>query len=109
MASRTRNKSGCHLSGYLGVGRELVKSELPTLWDLLRYGLLQREMSTEDKRNIPVEDLVQVMFNALIKQWETANSKFKLPVINHELTIKKKIQVLWEQAINSQGQGEGER
>ena len=103
MASGTRNNSSCQLSVYLGVGSELIQYQLPTVRGLLRYGLLQRELSNKDKRNIPVEDIVQVMFDALTKQWEIANSKFKSPVINHERTIKQKIQVLWEQAIKFLG------
>ena len=43
MANRTKNKSSSHLSNYIGPGKDLVPSELPTVRDILRHRLLRRE------------------------------------------------------------------
>ena len=106
MSTRTRKKSSCRLSLYLGVGNELISSELPTVRDILRYGLLQRELSEKDKRNLLVDELVTMMSSVLITQWEKANPMFMFPVLNHEKTITKKLKCLWEQAVRiSEGKG----
>ena len=94
------------MSMYLGVERELIPSELPTTRDILRYGLLQRELSEKDKRNSTVDELVTKMFNVLARQWANANPQFKSPILNHDVTIKKKLRGFWEQAVNfSEGNG----
>ena len=106
MATKTRHKSSCNLSVYLGVGRELIPSEQPPIRDILRYGLLQRELSEKDKRNNTVDELVTMMYNVLARQWANANPKFKSPILNHDVTIKKKLRGLWEQAVHySEGNG----
>ena len=87
MATKTRIKSSCQLSLFLGVGKELVVSELPTARDILRYGLLQRELSEQDRRNINVNEIVDKMMSAMVQQWSRANAKFKAPVINHKDTL----------------------
>ena len=51
MAARTTHKSSSHMSNYVGTGKDLLLTELPTVRDLLRYGILQRELSEENKRN----------------------------------------------------------
>ena len=85
---------------YLGEGNELISSELPTVRDILRYGLLQRELSEKDKRNLLVDELVTMMSSVLITQWEKANPIFMFLVLNHEKTITKKLKCLWEQAVH---------
>ena len=106
MATKTRKKSGSHLSNYLGTGKELLPSELPTTRDLLRFGLLKREQSEEDKRNYTVDQLVKEMMSALVEQWQKANAQFQFPVINHPDTIYKKVKTLWDEAVKvSLGRG----
>ena len=45
----------------------MIPSELPTIRDILRYGLLQRELSEKDKRNNTVDELVTMMYNVLAR------------------------------------------
>ena len=45
MATRTRHQSSSHMSNYVGPGKELLSSELPTVRDILRFGVLKRELS----------------------------------------------------------------
>ena len=63
-------------------------------------------MSDRDKRNIPVDELVTMMFSVLAGQWANANPKFKFTILNHEMTVMKKLKCLWEQAVHfSEGNG----
>ena len=70
MANRTRNKSSSHLSNYIGPGKDLVPSELPTVRDILRYGLLKRELSDQDKFHMEENQLVEMMVTALQEKWQ---------------------------------------
>ena len=58
MSSKTRKSTVTHLSLYVGTGRELISSELPTVRDMLRFGVLLREISEEDRRNYTTEQLI---------------------------------------------------
>ena len=55
---KTRKKSESHLSNLVGAGKEFLPSELPTSRDVLRYGVLIRELSEENRRNFPINLLV---------------------------------------------------
>ena len=48
---KTRHASGSKLGEYLGTGRDLLNSELPTLRDVLRLGIKYQEdkVCTEEK------------------------------------------------------------
>ena len=48
---RTRHKSASPMSDYLGRGKEMSPTELPTSRDILRYCLLLRETLPEFKTN----------------------------------------------------------
>jgi hypothetical protein len=98
MAARTRHKSSSHMSNYVGTGKDLLLTELPTVRDLLRYGILQRELSEENKRNYIVGQLVKDMVEVLQDRWLRANAQLKYPVTNHPDTIFKKLKALWEEA-----------
>ena len=95
---KTRKKSGSHLSEYLGTGKELLVSELPTLRDILRYGLLVRELSENDPRNMTVKDVSKAIFDAVTSQWLKANALFKPPVIVSEKSATDKIIEAWDMA-----------
>ncbi|KAI4806672.1 hypothetical protein KUCAC02_017487 [Chaenocephalus aceratus] len=88
---KTRAKSTSHLSNLVGTGRELLVSELPTVRDILRYGIYLRDQSKDDRRNYPVDQLVDDIFPGLIGQWSKANALFKPPVINEKVTIMPKL------------------
>ena len=103
---RTRLSTFTHMSNLIGTGRELLPSELPTLRDILRYGLLLREQSDENVRNYPAANLANDIYPEVLEQWRRANSAFISPIINSRVTIVKKIQQNWELAKNiSLGRG----
>ena len=60
------------MSNLIGTGGDLLSSKLPTLRDVLRYGLLLREQSDEDVKNYP----------EVLQKWQQANNCFVAPVMN---------------------------
>ncbi|KAK1894408.1 ADP-ribosylation factor 1 [Dissostichus eleginoides] len=103
---KTRAKSTSHLSNLVGTGRELLVSELPTVRDILRYGIYLRDQSKDDRGNYPVDQLLGDIFPGLIGQWSKANALFKPPVINEKVTIMSKLKEVWNQAVKfSLGKG----
>ena len=56
---RTRQESSTKLSDYLGKGKEFNPTELPTLRDCLRYGILLKETNPEFMTNQSNKVLMQ--------------------------------------------------
>ena len=97
------------MNNLLGTSRDLLPSELPTLRDVLRYGLLLREQNDDDKRNYPTANLAKDIYPAVIENWKRANDLFKPPVINSRITVLNKIQDSRELAKDiSLGRGKSE-
>ena len=97
------------MSNVVGTGKNLLPSDLPTVRDMLMYGLLQRELSEVNKRNYSVDQLVKDMMEALQARWLTANAQLKVPVTNHPETISRKLKALWEEAdVHWEGQAKGQ-
>ena len=82
---KTRHASGPKLGEYLGAGRDLLNSELPTIRDVLRLGIKYQEdkVYTEKKeRNLyPVKGLIRDMAKGVNAMWMKANAEFVPPVI----------------------------
>ena len=93
---KTRQKSGCKISDYIGSGRALINSELPTLRDILRLGVKFQEdkLCGEDKgRHLyPLRDLVKDLSAAVQAAWLRANAEFVAPVIVLPATIESRIE-----------------
>ena len=103
---KTRGQLSSHLSLLIGTGKELLVSELPTVRDILRFGLLLREQNSKDRRNYTDKELISDIIPHLLHQWTTANALFKPPVIIHCRTIELKLKGLWERAVQvSLGKG----
>ena len=105
---RTRHASDTRLTGYLGVGKELSGSELPTLRSVLRQGLhFQEERVLQDNSHpnttmhtvYTVQELTVKMAQALTAQWKRANVAFHPPVTITDEAIKKKLNLAWETAM----------
>ena len=107
MATRkTRGSKSTHLSNFVGSGRELIPSQLPTYRDVLRLGIYLREQTDQDKRNYPDNLLARDIVAALLGQWEKANAEFKFPVIAHNKSLFAKVKRFWENAVKySMGKG----
>lgn len=103
---RTRTQSKSSLNNFVGTGRELLVSELPTVRDILRYGIYLREQCGEDRRNYPVDQLLRDIYPDLIGQWSKANALFKPPVTIGKRQIMSKLKEVWDQAVKiSLGKG----
>ena len=97
---RTRQSSFTHLSNLIGSGRDLLPSQLPTLWDILRYELLLREQSDKDLRNYTGAGIANDIYPKGLENCERENSLFVTFVLNSRTTILNKIESSWEQAKN---------
>src|ERR1043165_2811440 len=95
---KTRLLAWISLHQLVGSGRELPTTELPTVRDLMRYGLYLREISDQDGRNYSNDQLVTDVMTGLLAQWCKANPKFTEPVINSNVRIKAKLKAMWQQA-----------
>ena len=88
------------MSEYLGPGKELLATEVPTLRAALRKALLIQEecMLREeiDRRNIEVGTLMDQVVPCVIAQWQRANNKFVPPVIISEKSLKKRLCESWD-------------
>ncbi|KAI4816006.1 hypothetical protein KUCAC02_006125 [Chaenocephalus aceratus] len=85
----------------------MLVSELPTVRDILRYGIYLRDQSKDDRRNYPVDQLVGDIFPGVIGQWSKANALFKPPVTNEKVTIMSKLKEVWNQAVKKCSLGKG--
>jgi len=68
------------MSNLIGSGRQLLPSELPTLRDVMRYGILLREQCGEDVRNYPEISLAKDIYHKVLEKWERANSFLSPPL-----------------------------
>lgn len=97
---KTRRASCSSLSDYLGPGKELVPSQVPTLRAALQLALhLQsmRERREEvDKRNYPLRELISDVTTAVLKQWEMANDLFQPPITCHSRSMERRLMKEWE-------------
>ena len=99
---RTRHASDTKLTGYLGVGKELMGTELPTLRSVLRQGLLFQEEKVLQDSSHPnttmhtiytVKELSVKMAQALTAQWKRANVEFQHPVTIADFAIQRKFKL----------------
>ena len=98
---RTRHSSETKLASYIGPGKALLCTELPTLRCILRHGLLLQEerlakCGTESMSTYPLKYLARDMTEALLNVWHKANLQFCPPVVTAEDSIQKKLKLAWE-------------
>ena len=90
--------SGSKMSDLLGPGKEFTLSELPTLREVLRYGIWLRLENTEDQRNSTNKKMAKDIVKKVLEQWARANNQFKNPVILSEKTLCDKVVSLWDKS-----------
>ena len=97
---KTRHASGTKMVEFLGGGRLMLPSELPTERDVLRHALFLQEQNLlvkeEDRRNYPVKEIMKDVLPHLMEKWQKANAQFKPPIIISEQTILSKLNTSWE-------------
>ena len=99
---KTRHASGSKLGEYLGTGRDLLNSELPTLRDVLRLGIKYQEdkVCTEGKeRNLyTVKELIRDVAKGVNAMWIKANAEFVPPVVISTKGLEDRIEREWKMA-----------
>nr|XP_047145333.1 uncharacterized protein LOC124818441 [Hydra vulgaris] len=98
MAAGTRWRNDSFLRQYLGSGKELPTAELPTLRDVLRYGIFLRETSKLNRRNYSNSDLIQNIYNKISEKWQMASVLFVPPVISLKHNLVTRLKVAWNKA-----------
>ncbi|XP_047137373.1 uncharacterized protein LOC124813865 [Hydra vulgaris] len=98
MAAGTRWKNDSCLRQYLGSGKELPTAKLPTLRDVLRYGIFLRETSKLNRRNYSNSDLIPDIYNKLLEKWQMASVLFVPPVISLKHNLVTRLKVAWNKA-----------
>ena len=94
MPPKTRHSSGTALKDFLGTGRIMLQSELPTLRSALRHTvLLQEESSTPNK---PVKEFLNTTAADVIALYQKANHLFVRPVITSQKAIVQRLTKDWE-------------
>ena len=93
---RTRHKSASPMSEYLGRGKEMSPTELPTSRDILRYCLLRRETLPEFKTNQSIRVMMDKVLEEIRARWKRANFKFQPPVTATDRSILDRLSALWE-------------
>ena len=73
MSKKTEQTALTHMHHFIGTGKELPVSELPTLRDVLCYGLYLRECSEADARNYKIDQLVTEVTEGMLALWKRAN------------------------------------
>jgi hypothetical protein len=100
MSVRTRHASACSLADFLGPGKELLPSELPTLRSALQLALYLQDIRMRredlDKRNYPVAKLMRDVAQGVMTQYEKANSMFTQPVVINQKSLERKLTKQWE-------------
>ena len=99
MSLRTRNASGCNLKDFLGSGRPVLPSDLPTLRSALCFALhLQDEYvgcEYQTKQQIPLNDLMKEVSVEVCERYKKANHMFVPPVTINEKTLKERLVKHW--------------
>jgi hypothetical protein len=97
--TRTRHQSGSRLAEYVGPGKELIPSEVPTLRAVICQGILIKEKLFLEqgtaKTDIHLKDIVAQLVPLIADQWRKSNAKFRPPVIIQERSIGAKVERLW--------------
>lgn len=101
MSSITRtglSSSDEKLIGIVGRGKEFLPSEVPTLRDVIRKGiLLQQGMAYQgiSRNNYSITSLSRELTELVINQWQKSNASFQPPVTKDARTIARSIESNW--------------
>ena len=97
---KTRHTSGSKMSEYLGGGKELLPSEVPTLRSALQKALLVQEefmfLEEGDRPNLSIREIMGEVVTAVISQWLKANVKFVPPVTIEPKSLENRLVEAWD-------------
>jgi hypothetical protein len=95
---KTRHSSDSKLSEYLGSGKELLISELPTLRAALRQGIKFQEDRVTAKTNYPDKELTLDVARSVENQWLKANSELVSPKVISLKSLQRSLEKDWKKA-----------
>ena len=102
MPPKTRQSLNFKLIEVVGLGKEFIPSEVPTLRSVISRGiLLQEENDHNDlKRHLyPLSILSEELAELVVNQWKKSNSKFREPVVIKKSSTSRKIKQKWENLV----------
>ena len=86
------------ITEFIGTGKGLLLTELPTYRNILRYAVLLREQSNKNLRIFLIKDMPKQVVNCIITNWQKPNANFKTSILNSDKTIVEKIIKAWNVA-----------
>lgn len=99
MSSKTRHSSGPKISEFLGGGKPLLPTELPTVRACMKAALhLQEEkflVQEVNRKDYTVHQRMEDWLPLLKIQWEKANCQLKQSVLFQDKTIVQKLENYW--------------
>ena len=110
--SKTRQQSGSKLQDFVGAGKELDPSEVPTLRSIIKKGILIKKVALIEeekvKFTVSVGDVIRQLAPLVLAQWSKSNAKFCPPVTITEKALVQKLERLWKRVEDvAQGRGKG--
>ena len=112
---KTRHQSGSKLQDYVGPGKELNASEVPTLRAIIQKGILIKMLALieeeKGKFTVPVGDVIRQLAPLVLAQWSKSNAKFCPPVTITQKALISKLERLWtrvEAVAQARGKGKKE-
>jgi hypothetical protein len=92
---KIRKETSTLMSEYLGKGKEMLKTELPTLSDCLRYGVLLKETDPAySTKFTPTSVPAKAILIEIKQRWQRANFKFQHPVTVQDKVVLDKLTAL---------------
>ena len=98
--ARTRHSSQSKIAGFLGTGRDILPSELPTLRSALRQGLKFKEEKEVVKSTYSDQELTNDVAKVVVQQWLKANSELVPPKVLTLKSLQRSIGKDWKRATN---------
>ena len=97
--TRTRLATSTKLANYLGAGKDFEPSEVPTLRDVLRKGILLQE---SNMKNFPVKAMLKDLVTSVYQQWTRSDSSFGEPerdcstVVYSRRALERRLDLCWK-------------
>ena len=100
MPPKTRKTVNTSLSDYIGTGKEMLETEVPTLRAALRKALLIREervtLNETYSKQINMGEVMDNVVEDVIRLWQRSNVKFVPPVIIQPHSIRMRLLTAWD-------------
>ena len=101
MAPKSRCSVELRLVSMFGPGKDLNQTELPTIRQIIQYGIHLRQkaqIEDESSRKYLNNQLFSDIRDGVVKLWNKANYKFVTPIIISDQRITERIELIWNKA-----------